>query len=154
MNKLIIIFTLFYFAPILTFGQLPKDYFNKQVLTVQGATTNKIIKYLELDSIDKALSYFSKDIDKSTLVNASKNIRKIKNKTIGAYVIVYDEGLNIFRYRYSHKELFFLIDLYFKEGDPNSKVVKVITKDKETLDKEEKERLNDDEIPPPPPKLE
>jgi len=145
-----ILFLLLFVIPFTTYGQTPKDYFNTEVKNGQGTTTNQIIKYLEHNSIDSALNYFSKGIDKSLLIKASIEIRKIYQKTNGGYVIVFDEGYNIFRYRYTNKGIYFLIDFYFNEGDANSKVIKVIIKDKATLDNEDKE--NDDEVPPSPPK--
>lgn len=147
-----ILFLLLFVIPFMASGQTPKDYFNNEVKNGQGATTNKIIKYLEHNSIDSALNYFSKGTDKFLLIKASIEIRKIYQKTNGGYVIVFDEGYNIFRYRYTNKGIYFLIDFYFNEGDANSKVIKVIIKDKATLDKEDKENDDDDDVPPPPPK--
>lgn len=131
-------------------GQVPKDYYNVEVKKGQGNTTNNIINYLTLDSVDRALSYCSKKIDRSILLKASEEIKKIYLNTNGGYVIVFDKGYNIFRYRYTNKGIYLLIDFYFNEGDANSKVVKIIIKDKEMLDKEYKE-FDPDKLPPPPP---
>lgn len=147
-----ILVVVFFAMAYMAFGQIPKDYFNQEVQSGQGATTDKIIKYLELDSIDAAMKYCSKKIDKALLQKASAEIRKVYKNTDGGYVIVYDEGYNIYRYRYTNRGVYLLIDFYMKEGNPKSKVMKLIVKDKEMLDKEAKEE-DDDDIPPPPPPL-
>ncbi|MES2654270.1 MAG: hypothetical protein V4620_01705 [Bacteroidota bacterium] len=151
-TKSILLIIFFAIASMAFAQEVPKDYFNKEVQSAQGATTDKIIKYLELDSVDAAMKYCSKKINKALLQKASTEIRKIYKKTDGGYVIVFDEGYNIYRYRYTNRGVYFLIDLYFTAGDANSKVVKVIVKDKATLDKQNKE-TDDDDIPPPPPEL-
>ena len=151
MGRILMLRFLLFAVPTITFGQIPKDYFNKEVQSGQGTTTKKIIRFLEKDRVDLAMPYFSDTTNKTLLLKASADIRKIQPNTKGGYVIVYEEGYNIYRYRYANRGIFYLIDLYFNEGDPNSKVVKVITKDKAELDMEN-ENMPDDFIPPPPKK--
>lgn len=131
-------------------SQRPKDYANKKVKTGQRSSTNNILSALENNQVEKALNYFDSNTTKTTLEQVSIEISKIKTETKLSIVIVYDKGYNIYRCRYYNDtgELF-LLDLYFTEGEANSKVQKLTTKNAETLKKEKEERMKSKDAPPP-----
>ncbi|AXP81925.1 hypothetical protein CJ739_2860 [Mariniflexile rhizosphaerae] len=153
MNKIRLTF-LILITCFFSFGQT-KNYSEKEILENQRKTTVKIIVALQKNNDESILQYFdniNNDIHKK-LKSCVAEIEKFKNSTMFSDVIVFDEGYNIFRCRYSDKtRARFQIDLYFHTENPNSKVVQIKTKTDQILKKEYKERMNSTEIPPAPPK--
>lgn len=157
MRKFLLVKTFLSFVFLLffnsTFCQEAKDRLNKELLAKQGLTTNKIMLYLESGSISLALDYFEKSNEiKPLLEKISEDLKIIRQAAKGGYVVVFDEDHNIFRYRYyTNNVACYLVDLHYNQGSPDSKVVKVVVKEKAVLDKEEKERNESNDVPEPPP---
>ncbi|WP_108805505.1 hypothetical protein [Aquimarina sp. Aq107] len=137
-----------------SFGQKAKDYFNKEVIDSQKKTARSIIKNLENGEIELSMKYFDNSISelKNTLKSISYKISKVKTETKFSLVIVFDEGFNIYRCRYYDEinELY-QVDLFMSEGQPNSDVKKLETKNSEVLKAEQKRRMEMKDVPPPPP---
>jgi regulator of replication initiation timing len=148
----LLLYTILLFTFQTATSQTPKDYFNKEVQTGQQSSTNTIMTSLENNQIEKALDYFYSNTSKTTLEKISTEIRKIKKETKLSIVIVYAKGFNIYKCRYCNdKRELLLLDLYFTEGDANSKVQKLVTKNAKTLEMEKEERMKSNDIPPSPP---
>lgn len=130
----------------------------------QGKITSKILRLLEKGAYDSVLVFvdnnymkYSKNI-KQLLSTASKEIKKYKSTTeVSEGLIAYDATHNIYRFfYYATTGEKFLIDIYYMQGKPNSKVVKFAIKKKPELDKEREENIiwNDKHKnqPPSPPR--
>ncbi|QKX06191.1 hypothetical protein HN014_15155 [Aquimarina sp. TRL1] len=144
---------LFLLIAQLNFGQTAKDYFNDEVKNAQRKTARSIMTALEKGATELAMNYFDNSINelKSNLSSVSSEISKVKAKSKLSIIIVFNQGYNIYRCRYYNEsgELY-QVDLFMSEGQPNSKVRKLKTKNSKVLKAEQKKRIKSNDAPPPP----
>jgi len=144
---------LFLLITQLNFGQKAKDYFNDEVKDAQRKTAMSVMTALEKGEIELATNYFDNSISelKSNLSSVSNEISKVKAESKLSIVIVFNQGFNIYRCRYYNEsgELY-QVDLFMSEGQPNSKVRKLKTKNSKVLKAELKKRMERKDAPPPP----
>jgi hypothetical protein len=130
----------------------------------QGGITSKVLRLLEKGEYDSVFVFIDSEYGKShkdirnLLMTASNEIQKYFAFTkVSEGLIVYDKTHNIYRCSYydtSGEK--FLIDIYFVQGNKNSKIVQFAIKKKDQLDKERADNLewqkkNKNQPPPPPP---
>lgn len=128
-----------------------KDYNNSALQAKQWVTVKKVLRFIELNQSDSIWKF----VDSSFLKNnpkismevqkASKTVSKVYKKCLPPEgPINYVEGFNI--YKCSYRKLpttYAQFEIYMKEGEPNSKVMKIVVK--ETTKVQQKK---DDELPP------
>jgi hypothetical protein len=137
-----------------SFGQVPKDYHNKELLDAQRTTAKTILIALENGKIEEATAHFESSIRKlkSKLKSISTEISKVKHETKLSIVIIYDQGFNIYKCTYYNETgALFQVGLFMSEGEANSKVKKVETKSSAVLEAERIKRMGMKDFPPPPP---
>jgi hypothetical protein len=137
-----------------TFGQVPKDYHNKELLDAQKTTAKTILTALENGKIEEATAHFKSSIHKlkNKLNYISTEISKVKYGTELSIVIMFDQGFNIYICTYYNDiGALFQVVLFMSEGEANSKVKKVGTKNSAVLEAERNKRMGMKDIPPPPP---
>jgi hypothetical protein len=150
--------------PFIAAGQIrpAPDYHNKEVKEGQGQTNSKVLRFLEKSQVDSALACFDSSYANSNpglrpeLQKVSAVVSKVKPYAkVSEGLIVYFDQSNVYRNFYYHAETrkdYIKIDLFFSEGNPASKVMRMEVMNEMQLKKMRKANKKASKtIPPPPP---